>query len=323
MKTENSKRLLPEVEKMLSAASARKIDRAEGRAGRTYTYRRGRRGLVILLASLALTGTALAAVTGWTGWAPLSNEAIYSAKHICGSFRKDRGHDTHYVIIVRRSPGVSCEIATAVIRAYWTPGEGVHHGGRFTYNSYYTLRSQPGWRCVEAAGTGLCNSRSGEIANYEVRIPGQTSAHTDIVSPKGVGYFTIGFIRLGATVQELHELQAIGRVEPGCEFDSGRAASLRRPLKGLAIFDYPGTRLSTLLLTGGVETELGIRIGSTAGEARRSYPHAEYTPPGFLEPFREGFLWVGGRRHPKMTFVIGAKTKRITEIDVPEPRFCE
>jgi hypothetical protein len=325
MTTEKTKRLLPEVEKMLSAASARKIEGAEVGKGRPQAYRRGRRGVVILLASLALTGTALAVVTGWTGWTPLSNEAIYrSTRHTCGSFRtKSQDGTTPYVIVVTHSPSVPCGAATAVIKAFWTDGETVHHGGQIVANSYYTLKSRPGWRCVEAAGSGLCNSRGGEIANYEVRIPGQTSARTDIVSPKGVGYFAIGFVRIGATVQELHELHAIGRVGPSCEFDRSRGAPLRAPLHGFAIFDYPGTRLSTLEITGGVETEPAIRIGSTAAEARRAYPRATYDAPGSLEPFAEGFLWIGGREHPKLTLVVDPKTHRISEIDVPAPSLCE
>ena len=139
-----------------------------------------------------------------------------------------------------------------------------------------------------------------------------------------VGPGRAGEILLGDTVKALHKQHLIGRLRRGCELDPGqRVAPLRPPLKGLAIFGNPRNQVSSLVVEGGAETVAGIGIGSTAGEARKAYPKAEYDPPGTVQPFREGFVWVNSSRKPRMTFVIDPKTHRISSIGIPVPNFCE
>jgi hypothetical protein len=317
MKSKQDKRLLPQVEKMLSAASARQIERASEIGKRPRRYRRGRQTLVVLLASLALTGTALGTVTGWI---PLTTDALTRASHHrCGSFHGvgENGAGA-YRVTVSSSPSLRCETARGVIEAYWDPTqpdpghEVIHHGGRFAYNSYYTIEGFPGFRCSESTDLGVCTLRDGELAQYEMKsVPA-------IVSPRG-----IGALRLGATVKALRHRFLIDRVGPGCEFHDELAANLLDPFSGLAVFGPPDRRLSTLAIRGGAETARHVGIGSTVGDARRAYPGAVYDPPGSFEPFAEGFIWVGGRAHPKMTFTIDPKSGAISEIDVPSPDFCE
>lgn len=140
-----------------------------------------------------------------------------------------------------------------------------------------------------------------------------------IVSPGGVGA-----LRLGARVSALHRRHLIGRLRPGCELDPGqRIAPLRAPLSGFAIFSHPNTRLAALSITNGAETASQIGIGSTPAEAREAYPRALYEPPGSVEPFAEGFFWVNGISHPKLTFTVDATTHLISVIGVPAPAFCE
>ncbi len=329
MTTKQDKRLLPEVEEMISATAARQIERAE-RARRPRAFRRGRQTLGIVLASLALTGTALAAVTGW-------NPLAAGPTHECSSFIGESNDGTTlYRIVVSNSSGLSCKRATSVIEAFWGPEETVTQHGRFVYDSYYTIRGFPGWRCQEAAGAGLCTLRDGRVAEYEVwhtwdrRVPraanrprGTTavdsSSNPRLVSPRGVG-----ILRLGTPAKGLQEHRLIGGLSPGCELHQGeRAARLRPPYSGFAYFIDPRARLSGLAIRGGAETAKNVALGSTVAKARKAYPRAPYDPPGTLEPFAEGFLWVGGRSDPQMTLMIDPTSKLVSQIDVPGPNFCE
>jgi len=141
----------------------------------------------------------------------------------------------------------------------------------------------------------------------------------EIVTPHGVGQ-----LHLGATVASLHRRHLIRALRPGCELDPGqRVARLRPPLNGFAVFANGKKRLTSILLRGGAETAKHIGIGSTPKEARAAYPNALFKPPGSLEPFAEGFLFINVIAHPKMTFVFDSKTHLISEIDVHSPNFCE
>lgn len=330
MTTQQSKRLLPEVEEMVSATAARQIEQAESGARRPRAYRRGRQTLGIVLASLALTGTALAAVTGW-------NPLGAGPTHECNSFiGESTDGTTLYRIVVSNSSGLSCDRATSVIEAFWGPEGTVTQHGQVVFNSYYTIRGFPGWRCQEATGAGLCTLRDGRVAEYEVRdtwdlrtpraanrprgtTEVDSSSKPRLISPRGVGA-----LRLGTPAKELQQRHLIGNLSPGCELREGeRGASLGPPLSGFAYFIDPRARLVALAIRGGGETSRHVAIGSTVAEARKAYPRAVYDPPGSFEPFAEGFLWVGGRAHPRMTLMIDPKRKLVSQIDVPAPDFCE
>ncbi|HEU4739679.1 MAG TPA: hypothetical protein VFS54_11465 [Solirubrobacterales bacterium] len=140
-----------------------------------------------------------------------------------------------------------------------------------------------------------------------------------IVSPRGVGP-----VHLGDTVRSLHRRHLIGRLRPGCELDRGqRVARLRSPLNGFAIFSHPNTRVRSLAIQGGAETAKGVGIGTSPAEAQEIYPNAEYDPPGTVGPFEDGFIWVNNNQSPKLTFVVDADSRVISQIDVPFPNFCE
>jgi hypothetical protein len=141
----------------------------------------------------------------------------------------------------------------------------------------------------------------------------------EIITPHGVGP-----LHLGATVASLHHRHLIRGLGPGCELDPGqRVARLRPPLKGFAVFANGKKRLTSILVRSGAETAKHIGIGSTPKEARAAYPNALYKPPGSLDPFAEGFLFINDIAQPKMTFVFDSETHLISEIDVPSPNFCE
>lgn len=140
-----------------------------------------------------------------------------------------------------------------------------------------------------------------------------------VVSPRGAGA-----VHLGDTVRSLHRRHLIGRLRPGCELDPGqRVARLRSPLKGFAIFSHPNKRVRSLTIEGGGETAKGVGIGTSPSEARQLYPNADYDPPGTAGPFEDGFIWVNSNQSPKLTFVVDADTRVISQIDVPFPAFCE
>jgi len=141
----------------------------------------------------------------------------------------------------------------------------------------------------------------------------------EIITPHGVGQ-----LHLGATVASLHQRHLIRALRPGCELDPGqRVARLRPPLNGFAVFANGKKRLTSILVRGGAETAKHIGIGSTPKEARDAYTNALYKPPGSLEPFAEGFLFINNIAHPKMTFIFDSKTHLVSEIDVHSPNFCE
>ncbi|MGB7587636.1 MAG: hypothetical protein WBM00_02895 [Solirubrobacterales bacterium] len=140
-----------------------------------------------------------------------------------------------------------------------------------------------------------------------------------IAGPKGVGE-----LRLGMTVTALHERHLIGHVGRGCELAQGeRAASLRPPLRGMAIFFRPNNRLWSVAVTKGTETSRNIGIGATASDVLRAYPGAEYNPPNPNAPLPQGVIGVNRLSHPKMTFVIDPHSHRVIELDVPYANFCE
>jgi hypothetical protein len=130
-------------------------------------------------------------------------------------------------------------------------------------------------------------------------------------------------LRLARTIDQLRALKLIGGARKGCELSPGeRVAPLKAPLQGLAHF-YPGKRLSSIGLTAGAETAAGIGIGDGVGEARAVYPKAPYDPPHTVQPFPQGFVWIGGEQHPKMTLVIDPDSRHVSEIAIPTPSFCE
>jgi hypothetical protein len=150
-------------------------------------------------------------------------------------------------------------------------------------------------------------------------LPGAADASTPIITPSGVGA-----LQLGATVKSLRQRGLIGGLRKGCELDPGqRVAPLRAPLSGWAIFGGGGGRLASLTIEGGAETAHGIGVGSTAAEARASYPSGEWLSPQKMYPLPVGLLWVNGYRHPKLSFLVNPSTYRVESIAVPSPNFCE
>jgi WD40 repeat protein len=134
----------------------------------------------------------------------------------------------------------------------------------------------------------------------------------------------VGGLRLGATAADLRERHLIGKLGPGCVFASGqRIAHLLPPLRGTAVFEDPGVRLSSIVLTGGAVSSRGVEVGDSAGEMLAAYPQAEFEPADPNAPFPFGFLRVRRGQEVLMTMLVDPDSQRVIEIDVPNPAFCE
>jgi hypothetical protein len=343
MTTKRNEPALPQIKRMLGAAAAKRTERENPRRG-LHGFRGGRRTLAVVAASLLLSGTALAAVTGWN---PLSQDQQFARtlNHRCGAFKATNQEGTAtYRIIAYGSPDLSCDTATGVIEAFWH-GEGIHRGGRFTFNSFYVFKRFPGWRCQEAAGAGECTSRDGAIAAYDALLPGEQSlAETEasrarslvrsqgrsalsIVSPRGAGA-----VRLGMTAEDLQRRGLIGPLGPGCEIYPGaRFAELKPPLSGFANFangraQGEKARLTSLDVTGGAETARNIGIGSSPREALDAYPRSRYEPganPDTETVLSSGFIRVPNASATKLTFLLRSAGAGVVDISVPAPLICE
>ncbi len=139
------------------------------------------------------------------------------------------------------------------------------------------------------------------------------------ITPHGVGR-----LRLGRRGGALQRRGLIGNLRKGCEIDVGqRAAPLRVPLRGWAIFADGGNRLTSLSIEGGAETIRGIGVGSTAAEARAAYPDAQWDSPREMYPLPVGVLWVDDINHPKFSITVDPSTHLVESIAVPNPNFCE
>ncbi len=139
-----------------------------------------------------------------------------------------------------------------------------------------------------------------------------------IVTARGVGA-----VHLGDTVRSLRRRHLIKELGPGCELEPGQRVARLSRLNGYAIFGPSSSRVRSISVRGGARTAKGVTIGSSPGLALHAYPEAEYSPPGSNPPFDIGLIWVNNRDTPRMTFIVDPESHRISEIDVPEPSFCE
>ena len=139
-----------------------------------------------------------------------------------------------------------------------------------------------------------------------------------IVTARGVGA-----VHLGDTIRSLRRRHLIKHLGPGCELEPGQRVARLRQFNGYAIFGPNSSRVRSIGVLGGARTAKGVTIGSSPGLALHAYPEAEYSPPGSNPPFDIGLIWVNNPETPRMTFIVDQESHRISEIDVPEPNFCE
>lgn len=74
----------------------------------------------------------------------------------CGSFVSHYDGKS-YTDVVSHSNGVSCRLATKVLKAFLEPGEELHqHGGPSSEEMWWTTNRFPKWKCFSGAGGGAC-----------------------------------------------------------------------------------------------------------------------------------------------------------------------
>ena len=139
------------------------------------------------------------------------------------------------------------------------------------------------------------------------------------VTPTGVGA-----LRLGMTAAAARARRLVGRVGPGCEFSPDqRIARLLPPLRGTAVFEGPEVQLQSITLTGGVTTSHGVGVGTSATEMLASYPQGEYEQPDPSSPFPFGFFRLERGGEVWLTMLVDPQSQRVTQIDLPNPAFCD
>jgi hypothetical protein len=82
-------------------------------------------------------------------------------KHVCGYFLRS-GED----FIVYNGGGVSCRRATKLIKGF-VLGNPTQHGTSDA-DSYWTIKGQPGFRCIQSMGQGEC-MKGRKIAGYIIK----------------------------------------------------------------------------------------------------------------------------------------------------------
>jgi hypothetical protein len=185
------------------------------------------------------------------------------------------------------------------------------------------IRQAVRWASSVAILTALCIGLSDPPGETALAYP-EPHLRRNLAPAPVVTFKGAGALHLGATVAALHRRHLIGRLRPGCELDPGqRIARLRPPLRGSAIFTHPNTRLASLAVTDGAETDRHVGIGSSPSEVLRAYPRAIYRPPGATDPFTEGFIWVNDISHPKLSFIVDPDSRQVSQIDLPRINFCE
>jgi len=100
------------------------------------------------------------AVYGW-GAAADGSAAPSFPTHVCGYFFRT-GQD----FIVYNGGGLSCRRATKLIKGF-ALGHPKQHG-TITANSYWTIKGEPGFKCIEAMAEGQC-TKGHEIAGYRIK----------------------------------------------------------------------------------------------------------------------------------------------------------
>jgi hypothetical protein len=59
--------------------------------------------------------------------------------------------------VVSHSRGLSCRLATKVLKAFLDPREELHqHGGPSSEEMWWTTNRFPTWKCFSGAGGGAC-----------------------------------------------------------------------------------------------------------------------------------------------------------------------
>jgi len=85
----------------------------------------------------------------------------------CAYMETDQGTELGQFRVSLFNRQVGCDRAITVVRSFLSFLPRRHHGGRTPGESWWTMPSQPGWRCGVGAGGGACE-KGGARAEYEI-----------------------------------------------------------------------------------------------------------------------------------------------------------
>jgi len=129
-------------------------------AGGSSTQRRPRASSLLRRTALL---AALAPLTLLGGATLASNASASSTPKLCGYFFR-QSQD----FIVYHAGSVSCTTATKIVKDFVLNKGGVTQHGTSDADSYWTIKSYPGWRCSQSMGQGQCTKKKA-LASYVVK----------------------------------------------------------------------------------------------------------------------------------------------------------
>jgi len=133
------------------------------------------------------------------------------------------------------------------------------------------------------------------------------------ITPTGVGD-----VQLGDSYRSVRDAGLVGKTHPGCELGDPRQriAPLRAPLKG-SITLTRKRRVSNIYVTGGAAAR-GVKVRDRLRKVRRMFPSVKVdrsTEPTFGIALATAPIGI--------QFAVGAKSRRVQAIGVPQIPFCE
>jgi hypothetical protein len=133
------------------------------------------------------------------------------------------------------------------------------------------------------------------------------------ITPSGVGD-----VQLGDSYRSLRDAGLVGKTRRGCELadPKQRIAPLRAPLKG-SITLTRKRRVADVYVTKGAAAR-GVRTGDRLRKVRRRFPNVKVdrsTEPTFGIALASAPVGI--------QFAVGAKSRRVQAIGVPQIPFCE
>jgi hypothetical protein len=143
------------------------------------------------------------------------------------------------------------------------------------------------------------------------------------VPPVKVTPARVGQVRLHATWKSAHAKDLVGRIQAGCELDTGaRAAVLRAPLRGAVELSKKKPRRIKSIIVTKHATARGVAIGDRRKAVKRAYPKATFDT-SVQDTFGITLVRVPKDGGGRLQIALDADSNRVTEFGVPYIRFCE
>jgi hypothetical protein len=145
-----------------------------------------------------------------------------------------------------------------------------------------------------------------------------------LAAPKKVTAKGIGQVKVGATFRQMRRKHLVGKLGPGCPFESpaGRSSNLRSPLRGFVDWTIESPRrVRNVAISRGAKAR-GVGIGDTIADIKAKFPKAKvhHNPESV---FHVSLVTVPKSGGGRIAFTVDVDTHRITLIGVPFIPFCD